>query len=146
MAAEIIFRVLGFILFGIIGWLAGTVWAGTSELNSVSLRYILPLSALGGILGAVIAPWLTTRPASWLHRTIRELTAAQLLAGGIGLVMGLIIAALAALPLSSLPHPFGSILPTIVAIVFGYIGIMVMVLRQRDIFALVPAAGCWGRG
>lgn len=136
MAAEVIFRILGLIIFGIIGWLAGTVWAGTSELNATSARYILPLTAAGAILGAVVTPWLTTRPAALIARAIREMKAAQLLAGIIGLILGLLVAALAALPLSYLPYPFRSILPTIVAILFGYLGIMVMVLRQRDIFAL----------
>ncbi len=136
MSTEIIFRIFGFILFGIIGWLVGTVLAGTSDLNALSLRYILPLSIVGAILGALVAPWLTTRPAAWMRRVIRELTAAQLLAGSLGLVIGLVIAALASLPLLSLPYPFKSILPTIAAIIFGYLGIMVMVLRQKDIFAL----------
>lgn len=136
MTADIIFRILGLIVFGIIGWLAGTVWAGTSELNAMSLRYILPLTGVGAVLGALIAPWLTTRPAAVLRRAIRDMTAAQLLAGIIGLVLGLLLAALAALPLSYLPFPFRSILPTVVALLFGYLGIMVMVLRQRDIFAL----------
>ena len=136
MTAEIIFRVIGFILFGIIGWLAGTAWAGTSTLNTVSMRYILPLTIGGAIVGAVIAPWLTTRPAAWLRRVINELTAAQILSAAIGLVIGLVIAALLAIPLSYLPPPFSAILPTLVAIIFAYIGIMVMVLRQREIFAL----------
>ena len=136
MTTELVFRIFGFILFGIIGWWGGTVWAGTSELNAISLRYILPLTAAGGIVGALIAPWLTTRPAAWLRRTVKELTAVQLLTGSIGLVVGLVIAALAALPLSYLPPPFRSILPTVMAVVFGYAGITVMVLRQGDIFAL----------
>jgi uncharacterized protein YacL len=136
MTAEIIFRVLGFILFGIIGWLAGTAWAGTNDLNIISLRYILPLTIGGAVIGAVIAPWLTTRPAAWVKRVVTELTAVQLLAASIGLLIGLAIAALAAFPLSFLPWPFRGILPTITAIIFGYLGITIMVLRQREIFAL----------
>jgi uncharacterized protein YacL len=136
MTAETIFRILGLIVFAIIGWLVGRIWAGTSELNTVSLRYILPLTVASGALGALIAPWLTTRPAAWIRHTIRELTAIQLLAGSIGLVIGLVIAALAALPLSTLPSPFSRILPTVTAIAFGYLGITVMVVRQRDFFAL----------
>ncbi|MGQ9767972.1 MAG: PIN domain nuclease, partial [Anaerolineae bacterium] len=100
------------------------------------MRYILPLTAVGAFLGAWVTPWLTTRPAIVIGRAIREMRAAQLLAGIIGLILGLLVAALAALPLSYLPYPFRSILPTVVAILFGYLGIMVMVLRQRDIFAL----------
>jgi uncharacterized protein YacL len=142
MAVDIIFRILGFILFGIIGWLIGTVLADTTTLNAQSVRYILPLTIVGAVLGALIAPWLTTRPAAWVRRVIiNELTTAQLLAGSIGLVIGLAIAALAAFPLSFLPEPFSSILPTITAIVFGYLGITVMVLRQREIFALFRRRG-----
>lgn len=141
MAAEVIFRILGLIIFGIIGWLAGTLWAGSSELNSTTLRYILPLTAGGALIGAIVAPWLTTRPTARLRRAIREVSVAQLLAGSFGLILGLVIAALAALPLSSLPFPFNSILPTIVAVLFGYLGIMVMGLRQREIFAFFRRRG-----
>jgi uncharacterized protein YacL len=136
MSAELIFRILGLIVFAIIGWQLGAIWAGTSELNAESLKYILPLTAAGAALGAVVTPWLTTRPAEWVRRVVRELTAAQLLAASIGLIVGLVVAALAALPLSYLPYPFRNILPTVVALVFGYLGVTVMVLRQRDIFAL----------
>lgn len=141
MAAEIIFRILGFFLFGIIGWLIGTVLADTTVLNAQSAKYILPLTIAGAVIGALIAPWLTTRPAAWVRRVINELTVVQLLAASLGLVVGLAIAALAAFPLSFLPPPFSSILPTITAIVFGYLGITVMVLRQREIFALFRRRG-----
>jgi uncharacterized protein YacL len=141
MTADIIFRILGFIIFGIIGWLVGTILAGTSDLNAMSLRYILPLAVVGGAIGALIAPWLTTKPAAGLRKLIGELTAAQLVAASIGLVIGLVIAALAAIPLSYLPYPFRSILPTVVVIVFGYLGITIAVLRQRDITALFRRRG-----
>jgi uncharacterized protein YacL len=136
MTADIIVRILGFIVFGIIGWLVGTILAGTSDLTAASLRYILPLAAIGGAIGALVAPWITTRPVAGLRNAIGELTAAQLVAASIGLVIGLVIAALAAIPLSYLPYPFRSILPTVVVIVFGYLGITIAVLRQRDITAL----------
>jgi uncharacterized protein YacL len=141
MTADIIVRILGFIVFGIIGWLVGTILAGTSDLTAGSLRYILPLAAIGGAIGALVAPWLTTRPVAGLRNAIGELTAAQLVAGSIGLVIGLVIAALAAIPLSYLPYPFRSILPTVVVIVFGYLGITIAVLRQRDITALFRRRG-----
>jgi uncharacterized protein YacL len=141
MTADIIVRVLGFIVFGIIGWLVGTILAGTSDLNVASLRYILPLAAVGGAIGALVAPWITTRPAAGLRKVIGELTAAQLVAASIGLVVGLVIAALTAIPLSYLPFPFSSILPTVVVIVFAYLGITIAVLRQKDITALFRRRG-----
>jgi uncharacterized protein YacL len=136
MTAEIIFRIIGLILFGIIGWQLGTIWAGTTDINSVSLRYILPLTILGATIGAIITPALIIRPAQWIRRTISELTAVQLVSGSVGLILGLVAAALLAIPLSYLPSPFRSILPTIVALVFGYVGITIMVQRQKDVVAL----------
>ncbi len=136
MTAERIFRVLGFIVFGIIGWEAGLLWANTTEVTISSLKYVIPLSILGAVIGVLIAPWITTRPAAWVIRVVREITAVQLLSATIGLIIGLIIAALLALPLSFLPAPFKAILPTIGAVVFGWLGITVMVLRQNDIFSL----------
>ncbi len=142
MTADIIVRILGFIVFGIIGWLVGTILAGgAQDLTAASLRYILPLAAVGGAIGALVAPWLTTRPVAALRNAIGELTAPQLIAGSIGLVVGLVIAALAAIPLSYLPYPFRSILPTVVVIVFGYLGITIAVLRHRDITALFRRRG-----
>ncbi len=136
MSANLVSRVLGFILIAIIGWLIGTIWAGTSQLTAESLRKILPVSVAGGVIGALIAQWVVLRPATWLQKGVRELTLSQILAGTVGLVVGLVIAALVSIPLSSLPFPFGNILPTLAALVLAYLGITVMLLRQQDIFGL----------
>ena len=61
----------------------------------------------------------------------------QLAYGGVGLIIGLVIATLLAVPLSKLPAPFGNILPAIGAVVFGYLGIAVMVVRADDITHLL---------
>jgi uncharacterized protein YacL len=136
MSANAISRILGFIIFAIIGWLAGTIWAGTSQLTAGSLQKILPLSVAGGIIGALTAPWIVLRPAAWLRRGVRDLTLSQILAATIGLVIGLLIAALVSIPLTSLPYPFGNILPTLAALILAYLGVTVMLLRQQDIFGL----------
>ncbi len=135
MTAERISRIIGFILLGIIGWQAGMLWASNQSTIS-SLKYVVPLCVVGAVVGWLITPWLTTRPAGWMIHKVREMTALQLLSATIGLVIGLIIAALLALPLSHLPGPFGAILPTIGTVLFGWLGITVMVVRQKDIFAL----------
>jgi uncharacterized protein YacL len=136
VSANLFFRILGLIVFGIIGWEIGTIWADTPVLNSTSFRYIVPSAAVGALIGALVAPFLTTRPASFVRQTVRQIPTAQLVAGIIGLAGGLLIAAILSVPLWRLPPPFGQIFPMVGAIVFGYLGITVMVLRQRDIFGL----------
>jgi len=97
----------------------------------------------GAALGLLITPWITIRPYLWTRKTIRQIPAQQLLSATIGLLIGLIIAALSAFPLSFLPAPFGSILPFISLILFGYLGAWVMVMRERDFFAIL--GGRFGR-
>lgn len=141
MSANVISRILGLIIFAIIGWLIGTIWAGTAQLTAESLQKILPLSMVGGIIGALTAPWIVLQPAAWLRRGVRDLTLSQILAATIGLVIGLLIAALVAIPLQSLPYPFGNILPTLAALILAYLGVTVMLLRQQDIFGLFRKRG-----
>jgi uncharacterized protein YacL len=88
-------------------------------------------------MGLVVTPYVTVRPFLALRKRIRQAPAQQLLAGTIGLVLGLIIAALLVFPLSLLPPPFKQILPIVVAALFGYFGMMVMVTRQQEIVGLV---------
>ena len=138
MRVELILRIIGFIVVAIIGWQVGGMVSGRPNplQDPIALRYVIGGAVAGGVLGFAIAPWLTLRPSAWARRVIRQLSAAQLVAGTIGLVVGLIIAALLAWPLGLLPEPFNRILPFIGAIVFGYLGIMITVMRQQDLRAL----------
>ena len=67
-------------------------------------------------------------------------SAQDLLAGVVGLVIGLIFSALLALPLSLLPAPFGSFLPFVACLVLAYLGISTMIMRQHEIFDVVGPA------
>lgn len=142
MSTSLFFRIIGLIVFGIIGWQVGTLIAGSSELTSDTLRWTIPMTALGALIGAIITPWLTLRPAAFMRRVVRQVPPQQIVAATIGLAVGLVIAALLAWPLSLLPSPFGKILPMVGVLIFGYLGITVMTLRQNEIFALL--GGRWG--
>jgi uncharacterized protein YacL len=134
MSVEFLLRIVGMFVFAVLGWRIGVAFAGDS---GDAIRYIIVLALAGAALGLIITPWLTIRPYAWARRTIRQVPAQQLLAATIGLMIGLIIAALSAFPLSFLPAPFGSILPFVSLIVFGYLGAWVMMMRERDFFALL---------
>jgi uncharacterized protein YacL len=133
MAGEFLLRIVGMFVFAALGWRIGDALAGNS---GEAIRYIIVLALAGAALGLIITPWLTVRPYTWARRTIRQVPAQQLLAATLGLMIGLIIAALSAFPLSFLPAPFGSLLPFVSLLVFGYLGAWVMMMRERDFFAL----------
>ena len=135
MSLEFLLRLVGMAVFAVGGWQVGVMLAGRTD--TPYIRYVLVLSLAGAALGLLLTPFLTVRPLAWTRRKIRQLPAHQLFSGIIGLVIGLIIAALLALPLSLLPPPFGEVLPFIGAILFGYFGAAIMVMRQKDLFTLV---------
>ena len=133
MSVEFVLRLIGMVVFAIIGWRIGEALSAQPDRD---IRFILVLLLAGAALGLLITPWLTIRPYRWFRRQVRRVPAQQLVAATIGLIIGLIIAALTAFPLSLLPEPFKNILPFVSLILFGYIGAWVMVMRERDIFGL----------
>lgn len=138
MNLDRIFRFIGLIFFAIIGWQVGVIITQTPNpfTDLLALRYIAPLTVLGAVIGWIIAPWLTTRPAKWAMRSIRNIPIEDVVAGVIGLALGLVVAALLSIPLAQLPDPFGQILPFAASIIFAYLGAMIAVLRGEDLVRL----------
>lgn len=136
MLAELILRLLGMVVLGIAGWKLGEYLAGSSE-PEYYLRYVVVLMLAGIALGGLATPWVTIHPLRLIRRKIRQLPAQELFATIIGLILGLIVAALFSPVLANLPSPFGETMPFIGALLFAYLGVVVMTMRQEDIFALV---------
>src|SRR5437870_5450540 len=100
-------------------------WAGTD-----AMRYVLVLALAGAALGLLLTPYATVVPLRRLWRLARSVSAPELLGATLGLIVGLLIAALASFPISLLPAPFGRWLPAGVAILVGWLGIAVGALRK----------------
>ncbi len=135
MSTDFFFRIIGMIVFSVLGAYLGN-WLGRFN-PSMDLLYTVTLSLVGALFGLVLTPYLTTRPVRWLSALLGRLSAETLFSGMIGLVVGLLTAALLAFPLSLLPAPLGKILPFIGVILFGYFGVAVFVMRQTDIANLL---------
>jgi uncharacterized protein YacL len=136
MILELVVRLLGMILLGAAGWQLGEYLAGSAP-PEYYIRYVVVLMLAGVALGGLLAPYVTIRPIQFIRREIHRLPAQQLFAIILGLVMGLLVAALLSPVLANLPSPFGEFLPLLAAVLFGYLGMAVMMMRQRDIFAIV---------
>nr|MBC7244730.1 PIN domain nuclease [Chloroflexota bacterium] len=146
MNIELIARIIGALLVGFLGWQLGFSLSTQGQPpylysivkllgNSVVIFLPYILAAIGALLGLLFTPHLTTRPFFWLRSKLRQVPISTLVAALIGLVLGLIISALLALPLSVLPTPLGEILPFVSALLFTYLGVMVMVTREKEIFS-----------
>jgi uncharacterized protein YacL len=134
MSIEFIFRIVGMVVFGILGAYLG-VYIGNSAGQSPELAGFL-FCLVGILFGLILTPYFTTRPLRVLRRTLLSVSTQTLASGLTGLVVGLIIAGLLTFPLSLLPNPFGKMLPFVGVVLFGYLGIAVFVMRQTDLFSL----------
>jgi uncharacterized protein YacL len=133
MNVEFLLRIIGMVVFAALGWRIGDALGSGAD---AQIRYVIVLALAGAALGLLITPWITIRPYRWARKSIRQIPAQQLLAATIGLIIGLIIAALTSFPLSLLPEPWRSVFPFVSLILFGYLGGWIMVMRERDIFAI----------
>lgn len=135
MSFEFILRIVGMIVLFTVGLYYG------AELGDIAGAprdlYALILGLLGALVGLVMTPFLTTRPMRGLRSILARVSAQTLLSGLIGLISGLVVAALLAFPLSLLPQPFRNIMPFIGVLLFGYLGVAVFVMRQHDIFSVL---------
>ena len=142
MSTEFIFRIIGMLVFAVLGGFWGYQFGGHDFGESV--RYAMIIGLIGSLAGLVLTPYFTTRPARAIRGRLGRLSAETLFAGLTGLVIGLLTAALLSFPLSLLPEPFGQILPFVGVVVFSYLGISLFVMRQGDIMGLFSTLS--GRG
>ncbi len=136
-------RFSGLIVGAILGWQAAFLIPGVPHvwMEVEFLRWGVPLAAAGAIIGYVLTPYLVVKPARATALWIRNLPLAQLVAGSIGLAVGLLIAAVLAIPLSRLPSPFGQVLPLIGTLVLGYLGTVAFLYRYPDLLELWHSRG-----
>ncbi len=91
------------------------------------------IALLAAIIAFLISPYISVIPYRWLRDQIRGAAASDLVAAVIGLFVGLIISFFLGFPLSYLPDSLGRILPLVGAVLFGYLGVTVAVLRKNDL-------------
>lgn len=142
VSVEFILRIIGMIFIGIIAGIWGFSLGGDNFAESI--RYAAIIGLLGALTGLVLTPYVTTRPARAVRVRLGRLSAETLFAGLIGMIVGLLTAALLAFPLSLLPRPFGQIMPLIGVIAFTWLGVSLFVMRQGDIMGLLSTLS--GRG
>jgi uncharacterized protein YacL len=122
------------IFFGLLGGYFGVDLANVTTITIEEGAVIFGL--VGALFGLVVTPLITTRPIKSLRTLLNQLDARTLGAGLAGLFVGLVIAALLAIPLSRLPSFLGDLFPFIGVLLFGYIGVAVFITRRNDIFSI----------
>jgi uncharacterized protein YacL len=131
--ADLIFRFIGLIVFAIIGFFASRSLIDLFIPQfSNWLPYAIGGTAVLGAIGFLLFPYITLHPVLWIRSYLTKISGQSLLAALIGLVVGLILAALVTIPIAQLPPPFNQILPFVAVIFFGYLGIALAESRSKD--------------
>jgi uncharacterized protein YacL len=141
MSIEFVFRLIGMVALAIAGvsWgqNLGVTAAATGNPGTMTVeQYTFTFGLVGALVGLILTPYFTTRPVRKIQSVLSRISAQSLVASLIGLIAGLIVAALLSFPLSMLPTPFGKILPLVGVILFAYLGISVFIIRQGDLFSI----------
>ena len=144
MSVDFIFRLLGMIVFTILGAYLGSYIGNSTDQSPLIAGIVFGL--VGALFGLILTPYFTTRPARAVRRLLGRVAAETLFAGLAGLVVGLLTAALLAFPLSLLPDPLGSVLPFVGVILLSYFGVSLFVMRQGDIMSMFSALSGHGNG
>jgi uncharacterized protein YacL len=144
MSADFVARLIGMIVFSILGVYLGTYLGRMANFPSGGAtftveQYAFTIGLVGALTGLILTPFITTRPIRAFRSMLARVTPQALFSSLLGLIVGLIIAALLAFPLSLLPAPFGRVMPFIGVVLLGYMGISVFVMRQNDLFNVLAA-------
>jgi len=139
MSVDFIFRIIGMVVFGIIGIYYGTQLGRIANItpgpNTISIeQYAFSMMLVGALIGLVLTPLITVRPMRALRTLLGRISIQTLFAALIGLVVGLVVAVLLSFPLSLLPATFGRVLPFVGVLVLGYFGVAIFIMRQNELF------------
>jgi uncharacterized protein YacL len=141
MSADFIARLIGMVVFTVLGVYLGAYLGRMANVNPGEFtfsveQYAFIIGLVGALTGLIITPLISTRPVRALRAVLARISPQSLFASLIGLIVGLMVAALLAFPLSLLPSPFGRVMPFIGVVLLGYLGVSVFVMRQNDLFAV----------
>ncbi len=131
-------RVVGAGGFAVLGWRLGGIVSEFASGKEQFLPWGLALTLAGVPIGALVAPYLTFKPWRKSADYISSIPGSTLLAGTIGLLVGLVIASLISIPLYSLSGWLGWGVPVMVSLFLGLFGMWLGVHRNRDMSAIFP--------
>ena len=111
---------------------------GIFKLTLASLLCLLAGAILGGVVGFLASPYLIRqlkRFSTWVEQQLSKMPIHDVIAGAVGLSLGLIIANLLGYSFAKIPV-IGDYIPVIFSIVLGYLGIHITIKKRQELAGL----------
>ena len=112
---------------------------GLYKLTIANVILIAVGMIVGGIAGYLVSPYFAAKLQKfsiWVEGQLSKMPLQDVIAGVVGLAIGLIIANLLGGTFANIPV-VGNYLPVVFSIVFGYLGIHIVVRKQKEIGELI---------
>ena len=112
---------------------------GIYKLTMANVILILVGVGLGGAAGYLVSPFFANKLQKfsiWVEGQLSKMPLQDVVAGVCGLAIGLIIANLLGAAFSNIPV-VGNYIPVVFSIVFGYLGIHIVIRKQKEIMELL---------
>ena len=134
-----VMRAVGALIGGLIGYqVANLALTWTAAAGAPGL-WLFGGLAIGGVVGAAVAPALGrgfVRMMAWVLHGLSALSLHDLLLGGVGLILGLLLALFVGYLLDWLPL-VGPYVRLVAGLIFGYLGLHIALQRRDEILSLV---------
>ena len=111
---------------------------GIFKITLMSFLCILVGALIGGLIGFFVAPYLTRqlkRFAVFMEQQLAKTPIHDVIAGAVGLAVGLIIANLFSSSFARIPV-VGDYIPVVCSIVLGYLGLYITMRKRKELTAL----------
>ena len=111
---------------------------GIFKITLATLLCVLFGTILGGVLGFLSSAYFVRKLMNftlWVEEQMNKMPLQDVIAGAIGLALGLIIANLLGSAFEKIPF-VGDYIPVIFSIVLGYVGIHIMIKKREELISL----------
>ena len=135
---DIIFRIIGAIVLGVGGWRGGAYLVSQNQVEGY-MPWGLVLTLVGCILGLAVTPYITIRPLRRLLDYTERIPTPVFVSALLGLIAGLMIAALISIPFFRITGWRGWGIPAMLSLVLGFLGFALGLQRDRDMGYVLPS-------
>jgi uncharacterized protein YacL len=135
MSIEFFSRLLGMIVFAIVGARLGLSSSVALALPDVAVSFVFGL--VGLLFGLIMTPWITVRPIRLMGRAINEMPIEKLLVTLFAVLLGLFMGLIAAYPFSLLDSQLANIIPTAISLIAIYLLVSIFSIRSQELWALI---------